>query len=42
MRRIADGEDYVLPATIEDPAVLGEIAAALAKAGYALKPMQSV
>jgi propionyl-CoA synthetase len=41
MRRIADGEDYVLPATIEDPAVLGEIAAALAKAGYALKPMQS-
>jgi propionyl-CoA synthetase len=41
MRRIADGEDYVLPATIEDPAVLGEIDAALARAGYALKPMQS-
>jgi propionyl-CoA synthetase len=35
MRRIADGEDYPLPATIDDPAVLGEIGAILAKAGYA-------
>jgi propionyl-CoA synthetase len=35
MRRIADGEDYPLPATIDDPAVLGEINAALANAGYA-------
>jgi len=34
MRRIADGEDYPLPATIDDPAVLGEINAALANAGY--------
>jgi propionyl-CoA synthetase len=34
MRRIADGEDYPLPATIDDPAVLGEITAALANAGY--------
>jgi propionyl-CoA synthetase len=34
MRRIADGEDYPLPATIDDPAVLGEIEGALAKAGY--------
>jgi propionyl-CoA synthetase len=34
MRRIADGEDYPLPATIDDPAVLGEINAALATAGY--------
>jgi propionyl-CoA synthetase len=34
MRRIADGEDYPLPATIDDPAVLGEIAGALEKAGY--------
>ena len=25
MRRIADGEDYPLPATIDDPAILGEI-----------------
>ncbi len=29
MRRIADGEEYTPPATIEDPAVLGEIGAAL-------------
>jgi propionyl-CoA synthetase len=34
MRRIADGEDYPLPATIDDPAVLGEINAALGNAGY--------
>jgi propionyl-CoA synthetase len=35
MRRIADGEDYPMPATIDDPAVFGEINAALANAGYA-------
>jgi len=29
MRKIADGQDYTTPATIEDPAVLGEIAEAL-------------
>ena len=34
MRRIADGEDYRMPATIDDPAILGEIEAALARAGY--------
>ena len=34
MRRIADGELYPMPATIDDPAVLGEINAALANAGY--------
>jgi propionyl-CoA synthetase len=34
MRRIADGEDYSMPATIDDPAVLGEINTALANAGY--------
>ena len=28
MRKIADGEDYRMPATIDDPAVLGEIARA--------------
>jgi len=38
MRRIADGEDYPLPATIDDPAVLGEIDAALARGGYARRP----
>jgi propionyl-CoA synthetase len=35
MRKIAEGQDYPLPATIEDPAVLGEIDRALAAAGYA-------
>jgi propionyl-CoA synthetase len=34
MRRIADGADYPMPATIEDPMVLGEITAALANVGY--------
>ena len=34
MRRIADGEDYRMPATIDDPAILGEIGEALARAGY--------
>jgi len=41
MRRIADGEDYPLPATIDDPAVLGEIDAALARGGYARRPPAS-
>jgi propionyl-CoA synthetase len=30
MRKIADGEPYPIPATIDDPAILDEIAAALA------------
>jgi propionyl-CoA synthetase len=34
MRRIADGEDHPLPATIDDPEVLGGIDAALTNAGY--------
>jgi propionyl-CoA synthetase len=29
MKKIADGEDYAMPATIEDAAVLGEIGVAL-------------
>ena len=37
MRRIADGQDYVAPATIDDPAILGEIEAALREAGYGRK-----
>jgi propionyl-CoA synthetase len=32
MRKMADGEDYPMPATIDDPAVLGEIEKALARA----------
>jgi propionyl-CoA synthetase len=35
MRKIADGEDYPLPATIDDPGVLVEIDRALVRAGYA-------
>ena len=34
MRKIADGEEWRMPATIDDPAILDEIAAALAKLGY--------
>jgi propionyl-CoA synthetase len=34
MRHIADGEEYRVPATIEDPAVLGEITDALKGAGF--------
>jgi propionyl-CoA synthetase len=35
MRKIADSEDYKMPATIEDPAVLGEIQSALGVIGFA-------
>ncbi|MDF2367750.1 propionyl-CoA synthetase [Sneathiella sp.] len=34
MRKIADGEEYKAPATIDDPEVLTEITEALSKAGY--------
>ena len=34
MRRIADGEDYATPATIEDPAALDEVGDALEGVGY--------
>jgi propionyl-CoA synthetase len=34
MRAIADGEDYRMPATIDDPAILGEIAESLKRIGY--------
>jgi len=34
MRAIADGEDYRMPATIDDPAILDEIADSLSRAGY--------
>jgi propionyl-CoA synthetase len=39
MRKIADGDPYPMPATIDDPAVLGDITEALAKAGYATKSL---
>jgi propionyl-CoA synthetase len=35
MRRIADGVEYTTPATIDDPAILGEIEEALGRIGYA-------
>jgi propionyl-CoA synthetase len=35
MRKIADGERYTSPATIDDPAILGEIGDALRGIGYA-------
>jgi propionyl-CoA synthetase len=34
MRKIADGEDYRIPATIDDPTVLGQIEEVLDKSGY--------
>ncbi len=34
MRSIANGEDYAMPATIDDPAILGEITETLASLGY--------
>jgi propionyl-CoA synthetase len=34
MKRIADGVEYAAPATIDDPAVLGEITEALGGVGY--------
>jgi propionyl-CoA synthetase len=34
MKKIADGEDYRMPATIDDPAILDEITASLASVGY--------
>ncbi len=35
MKRIADGTEYKVPATIDDPATLGEIGEALSRLGYA-------
>ena len=35
MKKIADGAEYTLPATIEDPAVLGDIGSQLKTVGYA-------
>ncbi|MBI4627098.1 MAG: AMP-binding protein, partial [Candidatus Rokubacteria bacterium] len=37
MKRIAEGQEYTLPATIDDPAILGEIRDALKQKGYAKK-----
>jgi propionyl-CoA synthetase len=37
MRKIADGKEYLMPSTIDDPSVLSEIEEALQKIGYAEK-----
>jgi propionyl-CoA synthetase len=37
MRRIADGQDYKTPATIDDPAILEEITEALQRIGYGVR-----
>ena len=42
MRRIADGEEYTIPATIDDPAILGEMSEALRGIGYARSHAASV
>ena len=38
MKRIADGVEYTMPATIDDPVILDEIAAALGNLGYPRRP----
>jgi len=38
MQKIADGEDHKVPATIDEPAILAEIAEALRGIGYAKAP----
>ena len=37
MQKIANGDDYKMPATIDDPTVLSEIVEALNQIGYAKK-----
>lgn len=37
MKKIADNEEYNMPATIDDPAILGEIEEALITIGYPIK-----
>jgi propionyl-CoA synthetase len=38
MAKIADGTPWTMPATIDDPAILDEVATALRGLGYAAKP----
>ncbi|MHA1108585.1 MAG: propionyl-CoA synthetase [Alphaproteobacteria bacterium] len=38
MQKIADGEEYSAPATIDDPTILDEITAALSRIGYPRAP----
>jgi propionyl-CoA synthetase len=41
MRRIADGQPYTTPATIDDPAILDEVGDALRTIGYAEIPVSA-
>jgi propionyl-CoA synthetase len=38
MKKIAEGTEYTLPATIDDPAILTEIAESLKAVGYPRRP----
>jgi len=38
IKRIADGVEYTMPATIDDPAILDEITVALRSSGYPVTP----
>ena len=38
VKKIADGQPYTTPATIDDPAILDEITAALRRLGYPKNP----
>lgn len=38
MRKIADGDEWKMPATVDDPAILDEISEALNEIGYPLAP----
>jgi propionyl-CoA synthetase len=40
MRKIADAQPYVMPSTIDDPSILGEVEEALKKIGYAGKKQE--
>jgi propionyl-CoA synthetase len=40
MQKIADGQDWTMPATVDDPGSLSEIGAALRTVGYALNERQ--
>ena len=42
MRTIADGDPYVMPATIDDPAALEELRVALQSLGYAREGGSSI
>ena len=41
MQKIADGEDYKTPATIDDPSALTEVREALTQVGYGSKQHES-